>query len=90
MKWMNKLNNCFLQPEIILLSSELSSRLFSLNKIYIVQYRYISFRYTDTLFICILHAPVNIITYIVCTETKVDNIAPFGVKHLVQCYEFGG
>lgn len=82
--------NCFVQSEIILLSSELSSRIFSLNKIYTVQYRYISFSYTDTLFICILHAPVDIITYIVHTETKVDNASPFGVKRLVQCYEFGG
>ena len=71
-------------------SSELSSRILSLNKIYIVQYRHISFRYIDTLFICILHAPLDIITYIVHTEMKVDNISPFGVKHLLQCYEFGG
>lgn len=60
------------------------------QNIYVVQYRDISFSSTDTLFICILHAPVDTITYIVHSETEVDNISPFGVKCLVQCYEFGG
>lgn len=68
----------------------LSSRISSLNKICIVQCRDISFSYTDTLFICILHAPVDTITYIVHSETEVDNLSPFGVKCLVQCYVFGG